>query len=47
MIPIKLVEPSPRIITVTEESNELAWKIELDLVEEEKEKAKVNEEAIK
>ena len=47
MIPIELSKPSSRTITMTKESNELARKVELDHIEEEKEKARVKEEAIK
>ena len=47
MIPIKLAKPSPRIITMIEELDELALRAELDLIEEEMEKTKVKEETIK
>ena len=47
VIPIELSELSPRIITMTEESYEDARRVELDLVQEDKEKAKIKEEAIK
>ena len=47
MIPIELLERSPRILTTTEESNELARRAELDLIEEDKKRARVKEEAIK
>ena len=47
MIPIKLTEPSLRIVIMTKESNELARRVEHDLAEEDKEKATVKEEAIK
>ena len=47
VIPIELLEPSPRIITLAKESNEDAQRVELDLVEEDREKARIKEEAIK
>ena len=47
VIPIELSEPSPRIITTTEESNKDARRVELDPVEEEREKARIKEKAIK
>ena len=47
VIPIELSEPSLRIITMTEESNEDTRRAELDLVKEEKEKARIKEDAIK
>ena len=47
VIPIELSKLSPRIITMTEESYEDARRVELDLVQEDKEKAKIKEEAIK
>ena len=47
MIPIELLEPSPRISTMIEESNQLARRAELDLVEEDREKARIKEETIK
>ena len=47
VILIELSEPSSRIITMTKESNELAQRVELDLVEEEKEKARIKKETIK
>ena len=47
MILIELSEPSPRIITMIEESNKLAQRTELDLIKEDREKAKVKEEVIK
>ena len=47
VIPIELSEPSLRIITMAEESNENARRVELDLAEEDRKKAKIKEEAIK
>ena len=47
MIPIELSEPSLRTIIMLEESNELAQRAELDLIKEEREKARIKEEAIK
>ena len=47
MIPIELTDPSLRTMTMTEESNELAWRAELNLPKEDREKAKEKEEAIK
>ena len=47
MISIELLEPSPRIVTMTKDYNEFAQKAELDLVEEDREKARIKEEAIK
>ena len=47
MILVKLAEPSVKTMTMIEEPNELAWRVELDLVEENKERARVQEEAIK
>ena len=44
---IELSEPSLRIITVTEESNELARRAKLDQIKEDRERARVKEEAIK
>ena len=47
IIPINLSESSPRTITMTKESNELARRAQLDLVKEDRVKAKVKVEAIK
>ena len=47
VIPIELLEPGWRTLTMIEESNELSWRAELDLVEEDKEKARIKEEVIK
>ena len=47
VIPIELSKPTSRIITITEKSNENARRVELDLVEEEREKDRIKEEAIK
>ena len=47
VIPIELSEPSPRIITMAEDSNENARRAELDLIEEDRKRAKIKEEAIK
>ena len=47
VIPIELSEPSSRIITIAEESDEDARRAKLDLVEEDRERAKIKEEAIK
>ena len=47
VIPIELSEPSPRIITTVEESNKDARRAQLDLVEKNREKARIREEAIK
>ena len=47
VIPIELSELSSRIITMMEESNDDAWRVELDLVEKEREMARIKEEAIK
>ena len=43
MISIELFEPSPRIIIMTYESNEVARRVKLDLIEEDNEKARVKE----
>ena len=47
MIPIELSKPSSRTITMIEEYNELTGKAGLDLVKEDRENARVKEEAIK
>ena len=47
VIPIELLEPTPSTITMTEKSNEDARRVELDPVEEEREKAKIKQEATK
>ena len=47
MILIELTEPSLRTITKTKESNELARRAKLDLIEEDMEMARIKEEAIK
>ena len=47
MIPIGLFEPSLRIVNTTKESNELAQRAELGLIEVDKKKAIAKEEAIK
>ena len=47
VIPIELSKPSSRIITMMEESNEDARSVELDMVKEEREKARIKKEAIK
>ena len=44
---IELSGPTPRIITMVEESNKDAQRAELDLVEKDREKARIKEEAIK
>ena len=38
MIPIELAKPNVRVMTVTKESNEFAWRAKLDLAEENREK---------
>ena len=45
--PIEHSESSPSIITMTKEYNELAGRAKLDLVVEDREKARIKEEAIK
>ena len=47
VISIELSKLSPRIIIMMEESNEDAWSVKLDLVKEEKGKARIKKEAIK
>ena len=47
MIPMELIDPSPKMINMNEESNKLALRSELDLIEEDKERARVKEEVIK
>ena len=47
MFPIELTDSNPRTMTMIEESNELAQKVQLDLVEKDKERAKIKDEAIK
>ena len=43
----ELAEPSSRTLKVTKESNELARRAELDLVEDDMERARIQEEDIK
>ena len=47
MIPTKVAEPSSRIVNIDEESDDEIRKVELDLIEEEREIARVKEEAMK
>ena len=47
VIPIEILVPSPRIITMMEESNADARRAELVLLEEDRERARIRDKAIK
>ena len=47
VIPIEVAKPSSRIVSIDKGSNDEIWKVKLDLIEKEREIARVKEEVMK